>query len=442
MKLNSLKYKIIVLFLAICGILQHESASAKETTFRDTLATIAITDIKYLNTDELGFKIRLIKHSERWLSFVNGTYQISFDAAGLVVNPDSVEIKFTGVTDLRLMVSAGNETLPKTDYIVRPTISKNNRISIYIAGPEEFKNSIYVPKNDSGIVLGEFVLKSKNGFNIPNKLRWEEPTEFFQACAYKLDKDTLLAPGIVWHNVDDNLEMSDTVKHFVNYISNNVEEKFVLDYFKVIYEGQKVVSVQWKTSSEPYNEGFILKRGLRRDKFMPHDSVTYNEIIAYHPKNMELKGTGKNGLGGLYFWLDTVPYRNVDYCYQLEYKHRTFSESKDIFLARACAEIPNAVIFAASAAPNPFVDKTNINFWLEDDSYVTAVVKDVRGRSIRTLCTNVPYKMNMRQSPHVLEYVAGAHDATGVYEVVITALPIKDQSINRSEAFVKIQLVK
>ena len=76
MKLNSLKYKIIVLFLAICGILQHESASAKETTFRDTLATIAITDIKYLNTDELGFKIRLIKHSDRWLSFVNGTYQI------------------------------------------------------------------------------------------------------------------------------------------------------------------------------------------------------------------------------------------------------------------------------------------------------------------------------------------------------------------------------
>jgi len=424
--------KYILLFVAIYSIslFSNNNAIAKETTDRDTIATIALSDVKLISSTELSFKIRLIRHSDKWFSFANGTYQIVFDVPGIDINSDSMDIVFTGNTDLKLYVSpGGGNELPTDAYIIRPTINnQNKRISIFIAGPETFADAKYVPINDSGIVLGEFTVRGKNNFLMPDRLRWLEPVQFYQACAFKLDHDSLLAPGVVYQYTDANLELNDTLKHFIVY-QNNTDEKFILDYFRVTYEGQKVVNIDWKTSSEPFNAGFILKRGIRTDQYMSPDLVNYTDTIASYPPDILYKGTGKNGIGGLYFKQDTVQFRNVDYCYQLEYVKRKFEVDSVKLLARQCINIPNAVIFSATSAPNPFTEYTNINFWLEDDSYVTAVVRDIRGREIRTLCKDVPYKFNMRQDPHVLRYEAGADDATGMYEIVIMAIPIKDQSI-------------
>lgn len=448
MKYSFTKYGKLLLLMVIAIVAFSFSALAKEKNEKDTMAVVKLTDIKFLSENELRFNLRLQNVSDnKWLYFANGTYQITFDVPeelGIVPDASKMNIKFTGNTDLKLMTTPGvNDELPKVNYRIFSEISKNNRISIFIVGPEDYENALYIAPTDTGAILGEFVLSGKNGFEIPEKLKWQEPLDFYQACAYKLFNDTLIAPGVVWHVKNSNLEMFDSLKNYITiYTKDNDREDFILDWFKVKYEGQKVVSVEWKTSSEPYNKGFILKRGIKPDFTMTENDVQYTDTIAYYPANPELKGTGRNGLGGLYFVLDSVDYRQVTYCYQLEYMFEKGTYKTDSLLARKCIDIPNAVIYEAIASPNPFKDKTNINFWLEDDAFVTVKVYDVRGKELITLCKDVPYKINMHQDPHVLTYAPGELAPTGVYQVEITAIPIKDQSITRSVSYLKVQLIR
>lgn len=447
MKHSFIKYSKLLIFIAVMLICGRGISTAKEINNKDTMAIVKLADVKFLSENELKFNLRLQNVSDKWLYFANGTYQITFNLPedlGIVPDASKMNIKFTGNTDLKLMTTPGvNDDLPKVNYRIFSEISKNNRISIFIVGPEDFNDAIYIAKADTGVILGEFILSGRDGFEIPENLKWQEPVDFYQACAYKLYNDTLIAPGVVWHTTHSNLEMWDSLStNYTVYTTDNQKEDFILDYFKVHYEGQKVVSIEWKTSSEPYNKGFILKRGIKSEYYMTENEVEYKDTVAYYPANPELKGTGRNGLGGLYFVIDSVDYRQVTYCYQLEYMFQKGDYRTDSLLARKCIDIPNAVIYEASASPNPFRDKTNINFWLEDDARVTAKVYDVRGKEIATLCEDVPYKINMRMDPHVLEYSPVELAPTGMYEVVIRAIPIKDQSITSSVAVVKIQLLR
>lgn len=423
------------------------SASAvfakRENVAGDTIASLVIDNIRLTQADEMLFKLRLLRHSDNWSSYANGTYQLVFNSDDAEVDPDSMDIEFTGTTDLKLFVSSGGG-MPIDGYAIESTINDNKRISIMVAGPEEFKDARFVPNNDSGIVIGEFRLKGKNGFLMPEKVKWLQPYHLFQACAYKLPEDSLLAAGMIWQYKDANIELYDTLGGSIEFIiKDNVDEnQFVLDFFNVEYDGQKLVNVSWRTSSEPYNQGFILKRGVRRDPLQLAGEVEYKEVIASYPPNLDLKGTGIVGKGGLYFWQDTAKYRGLDYCYQLEYVKKKRYVEENIVLANKCLSIPNAVIYAANATPNPFQDRTQIRFWLEDDVYLTAYVRDVRGKEIERLCSDKMYKFNLHQDPHILDFNASDLSANGLYEVVLIGTPINDKSVTQSTAMIKIQLLR
>lgn len=430
---------LILLFISIGDIL-----AKKEGASRDTIASLVIDDTRLISADALVFKIRLLRHADTWTSFANGTYQIIFDAPDATVSKDSLDITFTGVSDLKMFISSGGGQMPIDGYAIETAINENNRISIMVAGPEEFKDAIFVPKTDSGIVIGQFLLKGKNGFFLPEKLKWLKPYNLFQACAYKLPEDSLLSPGVIWEYKNSNIELYDTLGSDVMFknTDNSESNSFVLDYFNVDYDGQKVINISWKTSGEPFNQGFILKRGYRMTPNQSADEVEYNETIASYPTNNELRGTGAAGIGGLYFWQDTVPYRGLDYCYRLEYQKRKRNEEEDVLLANKCVAVPNAVIYAANASPNPFSEATEIKFWLEDDVYLTAFVRDLAGKEIERLSTNKMYKFNMKQEPHVLPFNASALAANGLYEVVLIGIPINDKSVTQSTAMIKIQLLR
>ena len=296
-----------ILVLLSISVLSQKAYSQKKLDLndRDTVATLVIDGTELLSGDELTFKLRLLRNSDSWSSYANGTYEIEFYDTTIPINTDSLKIEFTGVSDLRQFVATGNE-MPIDGYIIRPTIT-NRRFSIMIAGPESFADAAYVPKNDTGIVLGEFKITGKNGFLLPERLVWSEPHQLLQACAYKLEEDSLLAPGVVWKEADANLEMVDSLRHFVLFKDNNTAEpEFILDWFRVEYEGQKKVNVSWKTSSEPFNQGFILSRGMRLDLTQSPQDVDYSEVIASYPPDIDYKGTGSAGKGGLYFKQDTA----------------------------------------------------------------------------------------------------------------------------------------
>ena len=419
------------------------SAQKKEATERDTTASLIIEGAHLESADELIFRLRLLRHSERWSAYANGTYQLVFADQNINVNSDSMSIEFTGTTDLHIYTPAGNE-MPIDGYEIMTGINPNHRISIMVVGPEAYEDAKYVPRNDTGIVIGEFRLKGKNGFLMPDRLQWLEPYNFFQACAYKLAEDSIVPPGIVWYEKDDNVELMDSLDNFVFFRDNSSydEEKFILDFFRVEYEGQKIVDITWKTSSEPFNAGFTLLRGMRLDPLQLKEDVDYTDTIVSYPPNIDFKGTGAVGKGGLYYWRDSVDYRGVDYCYKLNYRKVKRDAEADIYLASECQAVPNAVIYAANATPNPFAEKTEIRFWLEDDCMVDAYVRDVTGREIERLCTNTHYKYNMKQAPHVFEFRADDLAANGLYEVVILAEPINDTGVTNSSAVIKIQLLR
>lgn len=441
---NSDFLRLVVLASFLFILFVGDAFAKKETGQRDTIATLVIDDTRLISADELVFKLRLLRHSDHWTAYANGTYQIVFDAEDVKVDKDSLDVSFTGVSDLKMFVSTGGGQMPIDGYAIETAINENNRISIMVAGPEEFKDAIFVPHNDSGIVIGQFILKGKNGFYMPDKLKWLKPYNLFQASAYKLPEDSLISPGVIWQYKNSNIELYDTLGSDVMFQNtlNPGSNEFALDYFNVEYDGQKVINISWKTSSEPYNQGFILKRGYRMTPDQKVSEIEYKDIVASYPPNFELKGTGTVGKGGLYFWQDTVPYRGIDYCYQLEYKKRKRYEEENILLAQKCVPVPNAVIYAANASPNPFKESTEIRFWLEDDVTLTAFVRDLAGKEIERLCTNKMYKFNMKQDPHILPFNASALAANGLYEVVLIGIPINDQNVTQSTAMIKIQLLK
>jgi hypothetical protein len=418
-------------------------AQTPKITTKDTLATLVLDNVVLGASNELSFELRLLRFSDKWINYANGTYQIIFDDNNIKINKDSLDIQFSGKSDLKLETFSGGASMPTAGYSIDAQISFNNRISVMVAGPQDFLDCKSVPKGDSGILIGQFVLKGKNGFLLPEKIKWMEPYIMYQACAYKLPQDSLIAPFVVWNYKNSNIELFDSVNSVVLYKTKSVEPpNFALDFFKVEYEGQKVIDISWKTSSEPFNAGFTLVRGSRYDLTVTPDQVEYKDTIASYPPDLYMKGVGKMGEGALYFIQDTVADRGYDYCYQLSYRKENRYERKDTIIARACANVPNAVIYEATAAPNPFKNDTKIMFWLEDDVTLTSYVRDLTGREIRRLCTDKPFKQNMKKDPHILDFSADDLSANGLYEVVLIGIPIKDSSIKQSTATIKLQLLR
>ena len=156
--LNS-KILFYCVFLFVLMLTAANDAFAKrETTAGDTIASLVIDNIRLTQADEMLFKLRLLRHSDNWSSYANGTYQLVFNSDDAEVDPDSMSIEFTGNTDLKMYIAPGGGSMPVDGYAIESAINENKRISIMVAGPEEFKDARFVPKNDSGIVIGEFRL--------------------------------------------------------------------------------------------------------------------------------------------------------------------------------------------------------------------------------------------------------------------------------------------
>ena len=126
----------------------------------------------------------------------------------------------------------------------------------------------------------------------------------------------------------------------------------------------------------------------------------------------------------------------------MEYNKKRRGATGIIYLDSKCLTVPNAVIYAADATPNPFSETTEIGFWLEDDCYINAFVNDLDGRLIQTFCDGVEYKYNMESDAHKLVINANAFASNGLYEVIIIATPINDKSVTYSQAVIKLQLLR
>ncbi|MCX7880800.1 MAG: hypothetical protein N2517_09090 [Ignavibacteria bacterium] len=404
-----------------------------------SLANVILDSVTFGRNNTLEFVLRLERLNERWQYWANGTFQFQFDSIDYNVSPDRHTIELIpGTSDLKITAIPG--ILPITSYIVTPNVLPG-RFSITIAGPKEYQNCIVPPTDNRGIVIGKFVISTKDGTKPPSKLKWLEPYLYYQACSYKLDHDSVFIPNLFKYEVNDNVEMDDGIRSFVNYeVSGAPSPQTKIKYFNAEYIGLKKLKISWETLSEAYVDGFIVVRGLRGPEVASPEVVPYLDTVADYrrsePNHRALLGLGTSSIGKVYnFEFDSVDYRGFEYCYKLIYKD-FFGNFRT--LAYDCERIPNSIISKATASPNPFSLQTRIDFVVEDDVVLDAFINDYSGRIVDKIFENV-YFVRGQHSIDIYSYNLAQQ---GLYNVVFIAYPIDDPTVEISRAIVKLQLIR
>lgn len=437
MKFNLKLYALILISLV---------ALAKAQNI-DTLAVVRVENLLLQRPDTLLFDVRLYRNSDAWSRWANGTFELALPDSIFKLDTSSVLLEYiSGTSQLNVQPITGQ--LPTDSYYITPRII-NDRISITVAGPEEFVNATAVPA-DTGLLIGTFQISTKNGEFIPLTFKWLQPQYYYQACAYKLESDSIVQPGnIIWFTSNDNVEMDDGSVHTtVRYEVEPAPESYVkLKYFDAVYEGQRKVSFDWETETEKLNRGFIIRRGILPFGSKDTQSVAYKDFTASYaggfgkPPAPEMIGLGSKNYGKKYHYeFDTVPFRGEIYCWALYYED---FYGKEHFLAYDCEKIPNSVITFAQANPNPMSFSTTIEYALDDDVLLECNVYDLLGKRLTTLVSMSQTDMG-KMGSHKVTFDAPREDfaTQGMYNVIFLAHPLDDPGVEISKAIVKVQLIR
>ncbi len=378
----------------------------------DTLATLNVTRLLQPEPNVLEFDLRLLRDSDQWEKWANGTFQLTLPG----VNLDECTVE----------VVPNTSDLDLTNYIIADS-TLMQRMSITILGPDEYWQCAAIDR-DTGIRLGRFRVVAPQGTVLPTNLAWAQPYNRYQANGFKIATDSL-----PWHGSHDNIEMLGRLRFLAD--SLNVPE-FFLKYFTAKYIGDRRVLLCWETRSEAYNKGFVLRRGIRPfgDAATDYSNVQFEEVARYtdHP---DLQGLGMSYDGKAYCYTDTVPFRDEEYVYELLYENYV---GDDIALDTATVIVPSSVIAFAQANPNPFRDQTVVDYILDDRVTLSCKVYDPTGKEVAVLLDNVILpigKYNVR-------FEAPAVASQGLYDVVFIAYPVDDPSVELSTAVVKLQLIR
>ncbi len=435
-----------ILIISILIITLFSNSALSQDLVQDTLAIVKVKNTALKSKDTLEFELHIQRNSERWLKFANGTFQLGFEN-GMNFDVNDMYVMLIGQDIKAQVVTAGN-LLPTDGYYIEPKIFKD-RISITFLGPPTYDECELINK-DSSLLLGKFYLIAKKK-NIPDKLMWLEPQNFYQDCAYKLSNDSLRFGFITWFKTEDNVSMDDGIDvTFLLDGNSKTGYNFVHNKFNVIYNGQMNIGLDFSSKTEYRVDGFTILRGIGFDgeKTAFTDSVyTYKTGSKYY--NAEMLSKGNTRTGNTYGSLpDVVPFRGGRYDYAL-YGHYTNSAGifTDTLLEITSVEVPSAVIVKATANPQVFSDMTTIDYKLDDDVYLTVQVYDLNGKFIKFLPISeidgpVLNGAEMRKGMHETKFYAPELASQGLYRIIFTAVPIKDPNVEISRAYVDVQLVK
>lgn len=409
---------------------------------RDTIATAKIHNAHFTTSRDITFDLLLRSNSTSWRRFANATFEIEFQDASQTIDANDYSISYVpGSSNLRTAPMAGNR--PAQDAYTLATNIRQGRISIVAVGPDSIADCAVFPL-DTDIRIGTFILHASDGAYLSNKFAWRMPVFDFQACAFKLEQDSLLTDFIKYASAAENMEMDDNSHTAVRYLVDSGKDPIFEGVdFRAIYANNRKVQLVWDVKSEAYCLGYIVARGIK-----PYgggmEEVVYSDTIADYkdlpPDSLRGKGTA---VGPFHYEInyDYVQYRGEEYCYKLFYQDMRDSSIR--FLDSACVYIPSSVITHAEAKPNPFSVSTTIEYLVDDDVYMTAKVFDITGEVVQVLIDNELKVRNAdHKNPYTVQFTVNEKASQGLYEVVFIAKPVDDPAVESSIAVVKLQLVK
>ncbi len=411
---------------------------------RDTIAVLHLTDIQLIAADTLEFSIN-IENIGEWKRFVNGTFYLHVDgSSGFNVDANPLKIEYLrGTSELNMGPITGPAILPVSDYNIYQE-AKRDTLMITLVGPENYGNCTIIP-SDSKIRIGRFQLTTLNPIidstMIPEKLYWLQPYNFFQAAAYKLESDSSVF-GIRM-SLDDNIELDDWCHTAIRYISDSGAEPCMIADLDGYYIGSRKVQLTWVSQCESYCRGYVLKRAVQPFGTSDRSLLRFDTTIARYdgprPEEKLLIGLGTRTPGRSYGYIDEVPMRGIEHCYELSYVNFIYEERP---LDTFCLPIPNAVITYAQPNPNPFDYATTIKYRVDDDVMLKCDVFDVRGKLVTNLINDYKDGDYTEIGWHEVRFVAPQLASQGLYSIIFIAYPIDDPSVELSRAFVKVQLIR
>jgi len=407
---------------------------------RELLATVTIKNQNYINIDSIQFDLHIQRNSEAWDRFANATFEIVFADTTQIITKDKYSLSYeSNTSELQPGTITGNAPDPLSYHII-PQV-RPGRLMIVFSGPELYENCKTIP-TDSSLKLGTFILASKDQSRVDINLAFREPWFFFQACAAKLSKDSLIRDQIVYAFTNENLEMDDSSLTYVKYTVEPPKEPLnqVVD-FTAYYVGDKRVAIEWRSIQEAYNAGYYLVRGKKAFSDISGARVKFKDTIANYKQNSELIGLGTRNPGRNYaYYYDRVSSRGDEYCYELCYF--SYLKNKIIPIDTACLTIPTTIIIEAVADQNPFSSETTIKYKVEEDVTMNCNVYDLNGKLVDKLLENVFIHRNKDNVPWEVTFHASEFAQQGLYEIIFIAKPISVDYIEESRAVVKVQLVR
>lgn len=410
----------------------------------DSTAQITIVS-SLVAPDTLMLEFNAVRISNSFLTnWANSTFMIKFDDdvnysnIGVVEHPDTTNIPYKEQTN-----NAYGAYKTQIDVV-------SDRIAFGYLGPYTNDSTAFIPLlGSTPITLGRYYVYTKDRTPFPRgnteeqdgvRFQWVSPVEYYQDFAFKTDLpiDSLTVAG--WFLEDDNVDAVGNNFNSVQFINDSsARPRMILEYFKARYASNLKVVCEWKTRSEAFNKGFILRRGLMPFDETDPEVVNYDVEVADYtqPQNaLAMTGLGTKVPGKTYrYRYDTVSYRNFVYCYELLYQD--FSDNI-ISLAKSCVNVPNAVLTYLQANPNPASKEAQVEYTVDDDVYLTASVYDVIGRRIMSIKEDefVPI------GTHTFTINLPENLSTGVYDIILIAIPINDESVEKSTGVFKLQVIK
>lgn len=410
----------------------------------DSIAKVEIYS-ELVSPDTLMLQFSAIRLTDSFLTnWANSTFMVGFDDnidfnnIGVVEHPNQLDIPYK---------NPANQSFGA--YITQIDIA-NDRIAFGYLGPYTNDSTVFIPLlGDTAVVLGRYFVFTKDGSPFPRgsteeadgvRFEWKSPVEYYQDFAFKteLPIDSLTVAG--WFLEDDNVPaVGDNYSTVVFKNDTSSRPRMILEYFRARYASNLKVVCEWKTRSEAFNKGFIIKRGLMPFDETDPNAVTYDTDVADYrePQNaLEMTGLGTRSPGKSYrYRFDTVSFRNYVYCYELLYQ----DDSDNILsLAKSCVNIPNAVLTYLQANPNPATKVAQVEYTVEDDVYLTCGIYDLIGRKILSI-----YEDEFRAiGTHTFSVNLPENLAIGMYDIIMVAIPINDTSVEKSTGVFKLQVIK
>ncbi len=464
-------FKSIIILLIICSF-QLQSQFVKEV--EDALIQIRNTIPQ--SPQELDFEIHLLRFSDEWERYANGTYQLKLyaDPKGPAINVDYSQIEFTFLNDSELNLDLTIETPTvqsiNNKYYIEHKIM-DNRLVINVLGPDKYDDAMPIPETDEQlnydeqetVRLGRFKIKHKNPRQrIPPVVRWIEPIPYFQSTAFKNNLGIEVYGIFDYFNADDKIELVNPDLNIASRFRNDPTEPlpFRMSYFSARYIGGEKIQLGWKVNTEIFLQGFVIKRKIL-DFFATEDELAdlskYDDapiVFTYDPANPErfreeLVGEKKyiptpKEYGPVFDVLtpdELIANRGKWYCYML---YRVDFISTGVFesefpIEQAFVQIPNSVIAYAQASPNPFSKTTRIDYELDDDVTLHAAVYDLQGKVVKEL---VPQGSRVQKGTYTVDLTMPENATQGLYNLIFSAAPISDEQVRNSTAIVKLQMIK